>query len=485
MRDLLGVTDHPSALLAPDGPGSVDQRAWDGYQAAAAAVAEQLKANTAVRAKVVTCSPSGDGSACAQQIIQNFGQRAFRRPLTAEETSRFMQLYTQRAELTATGSFDEAIQLIVRGFLLSPSFLTRAEISEATEADHYVLNGYEVASRLSYMLWGSMPDDALFAKAASGALGSPDGILTEAKRMLVDPKARARVTAFHEDYLHISANSRWTQVARDAAIFPAFNPTVVPLLAEEARRFFEYITFDQNGTFQDLVLKPVAFVNKSLAPIYGLDPSKFGTELTRTDLDPAQRAGFLTHAGFLTAFSSFDRTSPILRGAFVQKEVLCSDIPAPPADATSRVLPAVGATQRERVTAQTASEACLGCHQTVINPTGFALENYDGIGTYQTVEKGTGATIDTKVTVPIGRNAVEVTGAVDLMNKIAASPEAQACYAKKWVKFAYDRDLTSQDLCTVQSLATKMTQSGYTVLNLITDLTQSQSFRYRTPEVTP
>lgn len=486
IRDLLGITGNPSQLLAPDNVGSVDQRAWDGYQAAAAAVAPQVLTNAASRAKAIPCTPSGDGSACAQQMIQTLGQRAFRRPLTTDETARFMALYTDRANLTATGTFDEGAELIIESMLMSPSFLTRAELSETAQGSLYVLNGYEVASRLSYMLWGSMPDDALFDKAKSNALSTPSGILTEAKRMLMDPKARTRVSAFHESYMLMGGASRWSEVSRDTSMFPAWNSSLVPLLSEETKRFFDYMTFEQNGTFQDLVTKPVAFVNKALAPLYGLDPSKFGTDLVKTDLDNTQRAGAFTHAGFLASYSSFNRTSPILRGAFLQKQILCTPMGSPPAEALNTPVPndASLVTNRQKVDAQTAGAACVGCHHGVINATGFALESYDGIGAWQTKEKASNAAVDSTADVLIGSNTVHVTGPVDLMNKIAAAPEAQRCYAQRWVQFAYERDLTSQDTCTAQTLASKMTQSGYTVQNLIADLTQSDSFRLRA-QVTP
>jgi hypothetical protein len=483
-RDLLGIDMQPSTMLAPDTVGSVDQRAWDGFQAAADALATQVMATPAARAKVIPCTPSGDGTACAQQFIQQFGQRAFRRPLTAAEATRFQTLYTNRAMITAGGTFDQAAQLILKAFLLSPSFITKAELSEAApDGANFALNGYEMASRLSYMLWGSMPDDTLFAAAAADKLSTSADILAQAQRMLKDPKARAKVAEFHEQYALMGDATRWSEAAHDPAAFPAFNATMVPLLTDEAKRFFDYVTFDLGGSFQDLITKPVAFVNKDLAPIYGLSAASFGTDLTLTNLDPTQRSGVFTHAGFLASYSSYDRSSPILRGAFIEKEVLCREIPAPPPGASSTPLPTTGNTNRERVTAQTSADACAGCHTTIVNPAGFALEAYDSIGAFQTIEKASGAAIDSVADVAIGSRNVHVTGPVDLMAQIAASPEGQACYAQRLVKFAYERDLTTQDACTAQTLAGRMAQSGYTIVNLITDLTQTQSFRLRAKEL--
>lgn len=485
IRDLVGLTSQPSTMLAPDSIASVDQRTWDGYQAAAESLAQEIMADPNARAMAIPCATADD--ACASQFIADFGQRAFRRPLTAEETQRFESIYANRATLTETGTFDEAAQVLIKSFLDSPSFLMRAEISEQPSGDYLALNGYEVASRLSYMLWGSMPDETLFAAAAANTLSTPEEILAQAQRMLADPKARTRVSQFHQEYAHMGPGTRWAEIQRDTTLYPAFTEAQVPLMSAETERFYDYVTFDRAGTFQDLVMLPVGFVNADLAPLYGLDPAAFGADLVPTDLDPATRAGAFTRVGFLTSYSLFDRKSPILRGAFLQKEVLCRAVGAPPADASSTPLPtdATLMTNRERVQAQTAGAQCAGCHHEIINPTGFALDSYDAVGSYQTTENN-GVAIDTTATVQLNpTTTVDVTGPIDLMTAIANSPDAQSCYAKKWVEFAYERLINSADACLVDAMAGKLAQGGYTIVNLIADLTQSDSFRYRTVEVAP
>jgi hypothetical protein len=482
-RDLLGIDVQPSSMLAPDTIGAVDQRAWDGYQTAADSLATQVMASATAKAKVIPCS--ADTAACAQQFITAFGQKAFRRPLTTAEVARFQNLYTNKATLTATGTLNDAFQLIIKTFLLSPSFLTKAEISATPDGANFDLNGYELATRLSYLLWGTMPDDALFTAAAGGKLVTSADILGQAQRMLMDPKARTKVADFHAHYALMGDATRWSEAAHDPTMFPAFTPAMVPELSDEAARFFDYVTFDLGGTFQDLITKPVAFVNKDLAPIYGLSASSFTATPTLTNLDAATRAGVFTHAGFLASYSSYNRTSPILRGAFLEKQVLCRTIGSPPPDAANTPVPTDAAlvTNRQRVAQQTSPAACMGCHSTVVNPPGFALEAFDSIGASQTNEHDTGATIDSTADVLIGNKTVHVNGPVDLMTAIAASPEGQSCYAQRWVTYAYGRDLTSQDVCTVQSLAGKMAQSSYTIRNLITDLTQSDAFRIRAKEL--
>jgi hypothetical protein len=490
IRDLLGIESQPSSMLAPDTTGSVDQRAWDGYQLAAESLAAEVMANADAKARAIPCVPEGDGADCAAQLIEQLGRRAFRRPLTPEETARFTALYTDRAEITDAGTFEEAAELIIQALLLSPSFLMRGEVTEVPEGDYFALSNYEVASRLSYMLWSSMPDDALLEAAGSPTLWTPEQILEQAQRMLGDPKARTMVRAFHEHYLKMGPGTRWENVTRDPEKFPDFDESLVPLLTEETDLFVEHVVFDQGGTFQDLVESPVGFVNASLAPLYDLDPAGFGAELVPVELDATKRAGVFTRLGFLTSHALYDRSSPILRGAFLQKDVLCADIAAPPPGAEGTPLPITAdlTTNRKRVDAQTSPADCATCHHTFINPAGFPLEAYDAIGAYQTHELFSGEALDTSASVMIGDSEVDVSGPVELSNAIAAAPEAQTCYARHWVQFAYERDINNEDSCTVDDLSEKLAAGGYTVLDLVADLTQSQSFRLRaleTEEVAP
>jgi len=482
-RDLLGLDVQPSSMLAPDTVGSVDQRAWDGFKTAGNSLAAQVMGSSTAKAKLLPCTT--DSAACIQQFVTAFGQKAFRRPLTQTEITRYTNFYTNRATLTQSGTFDQAVQLIVNAFLVSPSFLTKAETSEATadSSGNFQISSWEMASRLSYTLWGTMPDDTLFTAAQNNKLLDQADILAQAQRMLLDPKARTKMADFHTAYALQGDATRWSEAAHDPQMFPSFTTAMVPELTVEAQKFFDYITFDLKGTFQDLITKPVAFVNKDLAPIYNLNPANFGTDYTLTNLDSSQRAGVFTHAGFLASYSSYNRTSPILRGAFLEKQVLCRQIPAPPPGAASTPLPATGNTNRDMVTAQTSADACAGCHAGIVNPAGFALEKYDSIGNWQTTEKSSGANIDSTADVAIGGNTVHVTGPVDLMTAIANSSEGQNCYAQRLVTFSYERELTSQDVCTVQMLAGKMAQPGYTIIGMLTDLTQTQSFRYRAKEL--
>ncbi|HYP76416.1 MAG TPA: DUF1592 domain-containing protein [Polyangiaceae bacterium] len=495
VRDLLGVTGLsatgnavPSSILATDQAGSLTSLGWSSYQSVAEKIAAQVMADASLRANFLKCTPSGDGKACLHETIVKFGRRAFRRPLSDAEIAAFDAIVAKGAQITPTGAPLEVAEALLYMFLISPSFLQRSEISETADGSgHFALSNHEVASRLSYLLWGSTPDDALNQAADQGQLSTPEQIMVQAQRMLKLPQAHDMVSEFHRAYLLMGSNTRWDTADRDPALFPRFAKALVPVLQQETEKFFDYLVFSQGGSFADFLTSPVAFVNAATAPLYGLDASKFGAELVQTNLDPAQRPGFLTRLGFLNSYSGYNRTSPILRGAFITKQVLAVPIGSPPPGAETTPLPTTADldTNRKQVDQQTSASACATCHHNFINPPGFAMEAFDAAGAWQTVEKTTGAPIDTNVEAVIDGSSVHITGPAQLMAKIAASPSAQRSYAEKWVAYAYERASNPTDACTVNQLAAKLTKGGYTVLNLIADLTQTPSFRLRAVEGTP
>ncbi|KYF66421.1 hypothetical protein BE11_46610 [Sorangium cellulosum] len=493
VRDLLGVTAlaasgnvAPSTLLATDQAGSLTDLGWSAYRSVAEMIAAQVMADPALRKNFLKCTPSGDGAACLHDTIVEFGRRAFRRPLTQAEVARFDAIAAKGPQITANGTPEEVAEALLYMFLISPSFIQRAEITEAPgDAGSFVLSSHEVASRLSYMLWGTIPDEALNQAADQGQLSTPAQILAQAQRMLQDPRARQMVASFHRYYLELGPNTRWDSAQRDTTMFPAFDRSLIPIMAEETERFFDHVAFTRGEGFQEFFLSPIAFVNAATAPLYGLKPADFGSELQEVTLDPVERPGFLTRVGFLNAYSSYNRTSPILRGVFITKDVLGIDPGTPPPGALETPLPE-GAdldTNRKRVDAQTAGAACAACHHSFINPPGFVMEAYDAVGAWQTHEAPTGAPIDTVADVRIDGEPVKVASPADLMAKLASSRNAQRQYAQKWVSYAYERDGHPLDACTVNDLTAKITAGGYTILELVTDLTQSPSFRTRAIEL--
>jgi hypothetical protein len=391
--------------------------------------------------------------------------------------------------ITPTGAPEEVAEVLLYMFLISPSFIQRAELTEVADGDgHFPLSPQETASRLSYMLWGSMPDDTLDLAADSGMLSTPEQLLAQAQRMLQDPKAHDMVNAFHQYYLLMGAGTRWSTAKKDPTLFPTFSEDMVSVMTEETLRIFDKLAFLPTTTFKDFLTTNVAFVTAATAPLYGLNPAMFTSTLTETTLD-ATRPGFLTRLGFLNNFSGYTRTSPIFRGAFITKQVLGIHVDAPPPGAEQTMLPEGPDlnTNRKQVDAMTSGPDCAGCHRAYINPPGFVMEAFNSVGAWQTMEASTGQPIDTvaDVTIVDGEDPVRISTPAELMNAIASSPGAMKHYARKWVSFAYEREGDPLDACTVDQLSAKMTAGGYTVLNLIADLSQTQSFRVRALEVSP
>jgi Protein of unknown function (DUF1592)/Protein of unknown function (DUF1588)/Protein of unknown function (DUF1585)/Protein of unknown function (DUF1595) len=482
VRDLLGVTALEgapvSASLVGDFTGPMTAPAWTQYQQVAEKLAAQVMAG-ADKAKFISCDPKEAG--CLNTTIKTFGRKAFRRALSDEEVASFETL----SKVTPAGTPEQVAEATLNAFLVSPSFLLIPELNAEAEGTAIKLSQLEVATRLSFLLWGSVPDDALNAAADAGQLQTKEQILAQATRMIgVREKTGPLVSAFHSDWAQMNNSSgHWFNIDHDPAKFPAYSTAAKVSYRKELDNFFEEVAYS-NGSFQDLLLSNLAFVNKDNAAIYGLDPAQYTADLTKVTLDSATapRPGFLTRAGFLSSYSNYSATSPILRGSFIAVSLLNVNPGAPVPGAAEATVEGTFTTQRAYVEALTQqAQPCMGCHQ-VLNPLGFALENYDSIGKWQTTDLRGGA-IDasvTTVTTDLGDGvAKQITSPVQLMQEIAKMPKAQELYAKAWVSYAYGRNPNANDQCVVDTLKLKLTAGGYGILNLLGDLTQSDSFRLR------
>ena len=489
VADLLGVQQlkassnvQPSTILATDQAGGLTDLGWSSYQTVADMIATQVMADATLKKNFMKCTPTGDGKACLHDTIVQFGRKAFRRPLTTDEIARFDKLVTDGPTITATGAVDEIASTLLYAFLVSPSFLTRGEANETSDgAGNYTLSSHEVAQRLSFMLWGSIPDDALNTAADNNQLATPAQILQQAQRMLTSDKARLKIADFHRYYILMGPNTRWDNINKDTTIFTSFSPAMVPTLMAETEKFFDAVAMVKKGTFQDLLLSPVAFVNAATAPLYGVSATGLTNDFKEMNLDANQRPGFLTRVGFLNAYAFYNRTSPIHRGAFIMKQVLGTPIGTPPPGAEATELPPATAdlnTNRKQVDAQTTGGVCESCHHGYINPAGFAMEAFDAVGSPQTKEKATGVAIDTTADIVIDGTLMHITGPLDLMQKIAASTMAQHRYVERLTSFMFERE-DNLDCGTVNDLAAKIAPGGYTLQSLITDLTQTPQFRTR------
>jgi len=490
VRDLLGVTTvgtpakAPSALLYADFDGPMVPDAWRIYNDVGSQIAKAVMANATQKAKFITCDPAAAGTAgqtCLTNTIKTFGRLAFRRPLTDAEVTRFMAI-TMGTTPAPTGA--ESAEAILYAFLVSPSFLTIPELSTATPSgSNFQLSSYEVAARLSFMLWGSIPDAALNTEADNNRLTTKEQILAQANRMImVRDKTTPLVQFFHRQWVQMNnGNAHWWNGDHDSTKYPIYNTTTSKTsYAQELDNFFAEVVFT-NGGYKDLFLSPVAFINKDNAGIYGM--TNTGTTMTKVNLDPVQRPGFMTRAGFLASYSHYDMTAPILRGAFITIFMIGVD-PGPPAAGATMIQPPPGnySTQRERTDALVnQSSSCMGCHTNVINPPGYVMENYDAIGAWQTMDKlGTPAgTINPVATVNFGDgNIKEIHNSQELMTELANIQKGRDMYAQNWVSFAYGRNPNPQDQCVANDIATKLGTGG-PILNVLADLTQADSFRMR------
>jgi hypothetical protein len=483
VRDLLGVTGlagaqngPPSALLYPDHDGATTAEAWRLYQEVAEEIAAKVMAGPE-RSKFITCDPAAAG--CLTDTIRSFGRKAFRRPLTDAEVARFEKL----GQTEPPGTPEEVALVTLVGFLISPSFLQIPELGSEVEGDAIKLTQYEVATRLSLLIWDSIPDDVLNAAADSGELATKAQILAQAERMIqVREKAAPVVTAAHRSWLSVGdGSSLWRKGRHDPSLFPLYTDAAERAFAVELDRFFEEVAYE-DGTFADLFLSDVGFVNRDTAAIYELDPEEYDAEPSLSRLDPEQRPGLFTRGAFLSSFSRYTGTSITQRGAFITVKVLGVDPGPPSPDEISTPEPqGVFLTEREVVEALTSAPSCRGCHAILDGP-GIVLENYDAIGKWQTVDRR-GGPIDPTASVSLGLDEVKtITSSRELMEELSRSSRARSIYAQKWVSFATGRQPNPHDACVVEELHGRLTEDGYTILQLLGDLTQTESFRLRVRE---
>lgn len=450
---------------------TVSANLWNDYQRAAEEIARETIANPELLQRI------RPASADSENFIREFGQRAFRRPLNEDEFESYRRLFAQAGTLFPDSTPEESgVELVIRAFLQSPHFLYRVEASTQADGERIWLNDFEVASRLSYALWNTMPSDELLQAAAAGELASEQGVSAWTAKMLNDPRAVAPLVSFHEQFFHTES---YGTVAKNETLFPSFTPELAPVLQEEASRFFEEIIVKNDGGISALLTTPTTYVNNVTATFYGLSGT-FDEALTRVDLDPSQRAGILTHVGFLSRYGSQTQSDPILRGVHMSLELLCSDLPPPPNGIPP--LPAIleGQTNRARVEQSTSVQPCATCHETFINPLGFAFENYDAIGKWRDTDNG--QAVDASDTYSIDGTDVAYANAVELSSILADSQVLHACYAKKWLEYVLGRPPADEEKETLIEVA-ETSKNSPSLRALLSSLTTLDTFRARPPEM--
>ncbi|MES1188046.1 MAG: DUF1592 domain-containing protein [Myxococcales bacterium] len=482
IRDLLAIEGHPSLGLAADeklaaffsnsispvSRLSVEQYRDSAEELAAAAVKAQL-------ASLTGCSGAEQNAACAERFVQSFGRRAFRRPLSAEEAARYRGLF----DANATRGFGEAIRVVLQTLLQSPNFVYHLELLPAQAGEGVtLLSGYEVASRLSFALWNTLPDSDLLDAAGAGQLDTKEGLRAQAERLLESDRAKDALASFHVQWLGLDA---LLDTNKDAQLFPQFTDQLKAAMRDETVSFADFVIRRGDGRLQTLLSAPftVASAGADLLKLYGATGSAAADGTVQ--LDPSQRAGLLTQGAFLSAHSHPNQTSPVHRGLAVRKNLLCTDLPDPPANVNNNPpAPDANATTRQRFEQHRTDPTCAGCHQ-LLDPIGVGFENYDAIGGYRSAENGLPIDANGEL-LNAGNASGTFSGAVELAKKLASSPEVRACVQKQWFRFSLGRFEGPEDACTLQRLAADFEASDFDVKTLLLSLVTSDAFRYQKVE---
>jgi hypothetical protein len=484
VKALLGITTYTSGSFVGE-PVTVSLN--DDFEGPMNPPANTAYINTAENiARDVMADPATAG--CLTETITTFGRKAFRRPLTTEEIARFEKLSADAAAATPPGTPEQVAETTLWGFLTSPSFIMITELQEgvplaeeAARPGDIKLSSHEVAARLSFLLWGSVPDAELNAAADAGQLTTKAEILTQATRMLQDrEQVGPQVAAAFRKWADMDQDtSHWFSTPHDEAVFPEYTAGTNVALAKEMDLFFEEVAFG-GGSFADIFLSPIGFVNQDTAALYDLDPTQYGPDHELYTWD-GSRPGFLTRAAFLAGYTAPEWTSPILRGAYITIKMLGVD-PGPPSEnaLTTKAPDIVYTSQRQYVEELTRPAECTGCHTKFINPPGFALENFNAIGAWQTTDR-LGGPINPAAEVTFAEdNKKLVSTPMEFMTELSKSPSARRNFAEKVTAFATGRPPNQNDACDVDRLTTSMAADTYPVLSILSDLTQADSLRLRT-----
>lgn len=487
VRDILGLTyNAANPPFADSLPGeeigngfqneatslSVSRILIDGYRTIAKSIALKVAADTAAAAKLGACPTAQlNETTCSNKIIADIGLRLFRRPLDAQETTAVTAMFTAGR---MAGDFATGIRTVLEWMLQSPQFLYRFEVGEPVENTPGLTRPtpYEMATRLSYLFWGSAPDLTLLDAAKAGNLRTKAQILAQAERMLGDPRTREVVRFFHGQ---LYGTRGLDSLARVAEFYPKFIPGMGSLMRRETEEFIDYVVWSGTGTFKEMMTAPYTFANSTLATFYGLT-GVTGEAFTKVNTNPARRAGLLTQASILAITTPGSRTDPVVRGKWVYNNILCKTVPDPPSGIEPVGEPTPGVTTRQRFEEHRKNAACVQCH-TMLDPIGFGFEHYDGIGLWRETEDG--LTIDDSGTLPPTTDAAgDFKGPVELATKLANSRDAENCFSGKWLTYAYGRFETPQDDCVRASIQDAFAASGGNIKKLLVALTQTDAFLY-------
>ncbi|HEY0871128.1 MAG TPA: DUF1592 domain-containing protein [Acidothermaceae bacterium] len=435
---------------------------------------------------------------CARTIATSLASRAYRRNVATSEIDELVTFYKTVRGLSSTVTFASGVAAMIEVLLQAPEFLYRVEMGTpvAGSSDVKRVAGREMATRLSYLFWQTMPDDTLFQAADAGMLDTNDGVSAQATKMVDDPRTKQMVAFFFDNLLPIPDLAGLT---RSPTLFPNWSSSIGVAMRSEVQRVLQYEIFENTsqssppympGSWPAILTAPYTFVNKALFNYYGTSafasgtPAVTTTDLTKVTLNPDQRVGLMTLGGIMAGLTTTDLTNPVLRGSFIINKLMCKNLSVPTGLNPVAPDPYSAKTARERYGLHSASATCSVCHKS-IDPLGLPFENYDAIGLYRSAEHWVDpntqmaydTTIDAHGAVP-GVDGAAKNG-VELVKLLATSPEVESCFASHWMRFAYGRSLQSGDACNQQSVNTTFAGGGYNIKQLLLAVTQSDGFLYR------
>ena len=440
----------------------------------------QAPADTPSRRAIFICQPNEDTGErpCAERILASLARRAYRRPVTAADTAPLLAAF--EAGRNAGDGFDDGIRWAIEALLVSPKFLFRVEREpvDAAPGAPYRIADLDLASRLSFFLWSSIPDDELVDLAARGELGDPAVLESQVRRMLADPRSQALVENFAGQWLYLR-NLR--TAAPDTTRFPEFDDNLREALRRETELLFGS-QLREDRSVHDLLRADYTFVNERLARHYGI-PNVYGNHFRRVRYRDDRRAGLLGHGSILTVTSYPHRTSPVLRGKWLLENLLGAPPPPPPPD-----IPELGeedtaaapATMRERMAQHRASPACSTCHAK-IDPLGFALENFDAVGRWRAGEDGAGTAIDASGELPDGAPFDGPAAFRDALLREPWATEFATAVTEKLLTYALGRGLDHRDAPAVRRILRDARADDYRWSSLILGIVESAPFRMRRP----
>ena len=431
------------------------------------------KVEKASRKQILTCDPK-TGQACVDKVVRTLARRAFRRPVTNAEVAsltRFVSLAKAEGQ-----SVEQGIQLAIQAMLVSPHFLFRIERDPDPNdpAKVHRITELELASRLSYFLWSSMPDEELLKLAETGKLRAPGVLDGQVKRMLADPKAAALADNFAGQWLE---TRNLDSVKPDPGKFPAWGPELRDAMKTETRMFFESMLRDDRPVHEFLDAK-YTFLNELLAKHYGI-PGVSGPDFRRVDLQTDERRGILSHASVLTVSSYPTRTSPVIRGKYVLQNILGAPPPAPPPDVPALDEESVGAAAslRKQMEKHRSNPTCASCHNRM-DALGFGLENYDAIGRWRTMDGK--FPVDSTGTLPNGKSFAKPAELMSLLKEDLT--DFSHCLTEKMLTYALGRGLERYDRRAVDEIGRKLAASDYRFQTLIHEIVASLPFQSRRGE---